>query len=235
MCAVIIGAGTSVTTALFPNGGIVSISFGISPSITRLWQLGSFSPYDTLTQTQRNLSINAYGSDTSGVGGSQSQTLTASTTCVDAGTISVTVTPGECGTSVSPFTVDFFATGYSYSKSDRRGIGQESWTLISKPIVSDYTGTIAMLRGISTGQHATGDGVLTTAQMGVVVDDAASRDSLGNWIEGESGSVSAGFPGLGEYNFTREVVYTQCGGSTGVADGYVGTASVQIPMSPVFI
>lgn len=233
--AVIIGGGSSITTTLFPNGGIASVSFGITPTVNRLWQLGSFSPFDTITQNQRNLSINAYGANQAGVGGSQSQALTPSTTCVDAGSLTITVTPGSCGTAVSPFTDTFFATGYNYSKSDKTGYGQESWSFVSKPIVPDYSGTIVMLRGISTGQHQTGTGVATTAQMGVVVDDAASRDSLGNWIEGESGSVSAGFPGLGNYDFTREVVYSQCGGSTGEIDGYTGTASVQIPMTPVYI
>jgi hypothetical protein len=233
--AVIIGAGSTVVTSLFPQGGIVSVNFGISPTVTRLWELGSFDPYDTITQNQRSLSITAYGKDQNNQGGSQIISLTPSTSCIDAGTISVTINPGVCGTAVSPFTDDFFVTSYSYSKDDPKGHGQESWSFTSKPIIPSYTGTIVMLRGISTGQHLTGNGVMTTADMGVVVNEAASKDSLGNWIEGESGSVSAGFPGIGNYDVTREVVYSQIGGSLLKDDGNRGTAQVQSPINPIFI
>jgi hypothetical protein len=232
--AVIVGFGTTVVTSLFPSGGIVSANFGIQAQVNRLWELGSFDPYDTYAQYQRTLSVTAYGKKQTGQGGSQVTLLTPSTSCVDTGTIQITINPGICGYSVSPFTDDFFVTGYSYSK-ENLGYGQESWNFTGKPILDNYSGTIAMLRGISTGQMLTGAGVLTAAEMGVVVDEAASKDSNGNWIEGESGSVSAGFPGIGNYDVQREIVVSAIGGSESKADGYSGNASVQIPVTPIYI
>jgi hypothetical protein len=231
--AVIIGGGTIVSTSLFPQGGITAVSFGIQPNINRMWQLGSFSVYDTTSTSQRNLSITAYGKKANGQGGSQVTALTPSTSCADAGTIIVTITPGECDGAVDPFTDDFFATSYSYSK-DRATSGQESWSFNSKPIHDSYVGNIYMLRGIATGQYLYGGGVLSAVNMGIVVDETSSKDSNGNWIEGETGSVSAGSPGIGDYDVTREVVFSQVGGSISVADGYKGNAQVQIPYTPVY-
>jgi len=95
-----------------------------------------------------------------------------------------------------------------------------------------------MLRGISTGQMITGADVIMDAEMGVVVDETASKDALGNWIESDSGSVSGGFPGIGNMETTREVVYTSIGGSTGkstTTDGKRGQASCSIPMQPIYV
>ena len=70
---------------------------------------------------------------------------------------------------------------------------------------------------------------------GVITDDAASKDSSGNFIDGESGSVQAGFPGIGEYSIQREYIVTNVGASLGKSDGYTGQASIQIPMTPVYL
>jgi hypothetical protein len=232
--AVVIGSATTLTSTLFSSGGVVSVNFGIQANINRLFELGSFSPYDTFVQKQRTLSIVVYGKKLSGAGGSQSILVTPSTSCVDTGAISITVNPGVCGTPVNPFTDNFYPTSYSYSK-ENLGHGQESWSFTSKPILDSYNGTIIFLRGIATGQILTGAGVMTEANMGVVVDTVASRDSLGNFIEGEQGSVSAGFPGIGNYDIQREVVVTRVGGSLGRSDGKRGQSQVTIPMTPVFL
>lgn len=232
--AVVIGSSTTITSTLFPSGGIVSANFGISANINRLFQLGSFTPYDTFVEKQRSLSAVAYGKKLSGSGGTQSILVTPSTSCVDTGAITVTVNPGVCGTPVNPFSDSFYPTSYSYNK-DNLGHGQESWAFTSKPILDNYNGTIIFLRGIATGQILTGTGVMTEANMGVVVDTTASKDSLGNYIEGEQGSVQAGFPGIGDYSIQREVIVTRVGGSQGRDDGKKGTASVTIPMTPVYL
>ena len=231
--AVIIGFGTTISTSLFPDGGIVSINFGLNADVNRLWELGSFAPYDTLSTEHRVMSISAYGKDSSDQGGSNPVTLTPSTSCADTGTISITVTPAFCGDAIAPFQDDFYVTGYSYSKDEVHGYGTESWTLRSRTIMPDYTGNIVMLRGISTGQIMTGQGVLEPYQMGVVIDESASKNALGQWIEAESGSVTAGFPGIGNYDITREVVFTQVGGSYSKADGYRGNVNVTIPVEEV--
>lgn len=240
MCAVIIGNSTLVTTTLFPGGGIVSVNFGYKAGLTRLWELGSWTPYDSYVQYNRELSIVAYGQREDGQGGSQSFTLTPSTSCADASYVTIEVSPGACGVSISPFQDDFFPSSYAYSK-ERFGYGQESWSFASKPVIDSYSGDIYMLRSISTGQVNTNSvslgltGQMEPVDMGVLINDTSSRDSLGNYIEGYSASVSAGFPGLGDYILQREIVVDAVGGSIGKDDGLLGSASVTIPMTPVFL
>ncbi len=232
--AVVIGAGTTVTSNLFPQGGITSVNFGLKPEINRLWQLGSWTPYDTYVVTQKELSLVAYGRKENGQGGSQSFVLTPSTSCMDATSVSITVNPGACGVSIAPFTDDFYPTSYSYSK-ENFGHGTESWSFTTEQEVDNYTGTIVMLRGIATGQILIGTGIMTSADIGIVVDEAASRDSNNNYIEGLDFSVSAGFPGIGTSSTQREVVVYSVGGSLGKQDGYEGRGNVSIPMTPVYL
>lgn len=235
--AVIIGASTTVVSTQFPNGGILSVSFGFQPSVQRLYQLGSFTPYDTSVQRTRSLQLSVYGERADGAGGSVQLDITPSTTCVDTGTINITVNPGSCVGSLIPFIDDYFATSYSYQK-ENIGYGQESWSFTTRPVIPGYTGTIVMLRGIAEGTIATGPGVMSAADMGVVIDEIGSNDALGAPIEGDNGSVQAGTPGIGNYDIQRFIIATAVGGSIGKntsVDGFSGQASVNIPMTPVFL
>ncbi len=235
--AILIGAGTTVAATGFSSGGILSVQFGFNPEVQRLWELGSYSPYDTFVKKTKTISINVYGTRPAGGGGSTAIDVTPSITCADAGTVSITINPASCAASITSFVDNFFVTSYSYQK-ENIGYGQETWAFTSKPVIPDYSGTIVMLRGIAEGQIATGEGTMTPLQMGLVIDEAGSNDSLGANIEGESGSVQAGTPGLGNYDVQRYVIVTSIGGSTGkssAVDGYMGQASVQIPMNPVFV
>lgn len=235
--AIIIGAGTTVVASGFSSGGIVSVQFGFNPEVQRLWELGSFIPYDSFVQTMKTISMNVYGKRPDGGGGSTAVDVSPSTTCTDAGTTNITINPASCGSALTSFADAFFVTSYSYQK-ENIGYGQETWAFTSKPVIPGYTGTIVMLRSISEGQIATGAGTTTAAQAGIVIDETASNDSLGANIEGESGSVQAGTPGLGDYDIQRYVIVTSVGGSIGkgsTVDGLMGQASVQIPMNPVFI
>lgn len=213
------------------------MQFGFNPQVDRLFELGSFSPYDSFVQKTRTITLNVYGERPDGGGGSNSLDVSPSVSCVDAGTVNITVNPASCVGSLLPFIEDYFVTGYSYQK-DNLGYGQESWSFTSKPSIPGFTGTIVMLRGIAEGQIATGDGQMTSTQMGVTVDETASNDSLGANIEGESGSVQAGSPGLGTFDIQRFVIATSVGSSIGKntsIDGLTGQASIQIPITPVFI
>ncbi len=235
--AVIIGAGSTVVSTQFPNGGIVSVQFGFNPQIERLYELGSFNPYDTTVSRTRTISVNVYGSKPDGTGGSLPFDVTPSVACVDANTTNITVNPASCVASLLPFADDYFLNAYSYSK-DALGFGQETWSFTSKTEITDYTGTIVMLRGIAEGTISTGAGVMLAEYQGVTIDAAASDDSLGNPIEGESGSVSAGTPGIGNYDIQRHVIATAVGGSRGkhtLIDGQTGSASISIPLTPVFL
>lgn len=235
--AIIIGAASTVVSPQFPNGGIASVQFGFNPQVERLYQLGSFAPYDTTVTRTRTISLSVYGSRADGTGGSLPFDVTPSTTCVDAGTTLITVNPASCVASLLPFAGDYFLNSYSYSK-DNLGYGQENWSFTSKPEITGYTGTIVMLRGIAEGTISTGEGVMTADLMGVTIDTAASNDSLGNQIEGESGSVAGGTPGLGNFDIQRHIIATSVGGSTGkgpLVDGQTGEASISIPLTPVYL
>jgi hypothetical protein len=235
--SVIIGAGSTVVSSQFPNGGIASVNFGFQPNVQRLYQLGSFNPYDSFVQKTRTLQLVVYGKRPDGAGGSLPLDISPSQSCVDAGTVNITVNPASCVGSLLPFIDDYFATGYSYSK-EALGYGQENWNFTTKPKIPGFTGTIVMLRGIAEGTVGTGDGTVPAADMGVVINETASNDALGANIEGESGSVQAGTPGIGNFDISRFIIATQVGASTGKAtaiDGKTGQANVQIPMTPVFL
>jgi hypothetical protein len=233
--AVIIGGGSSVTSSLLADGtGVVSISFDYQANIERLWELGSFSPYDSTVNRQRNVSLVVYGSKPTGAGGTTVQALDASTTCADSSSISLEFNAAVCTGGAASFSDTFFATSYSYSK-DFNGYGKESWAMVTKPIYDDYTGTIYMLRGIATGQILIGTEAMSEAEMGFITDDAGSRDSSGNYIESESGSVNAGFPGIGDFETKREVVVSSVGDSIGKKDGYKGQCNCSIPTQPIYL
>lgn len=235
--AILIGASTTVTSTQFPNDGITSVSFGFQPSVNRLFVLGSFTPYDTFVESTRSLQLGIYGTTAGGGGGTLPLDVTPSTSCEDADGVTVTVNPAACGTTLTPFTETYFLTSYSYQK-ESRGYGQESWSFTTRPIIDNFAGTIVMLRGIAEGTIATGPGTMTAVQMGVVVDEAGSNNALGDPIQGENGSVQAGSPGLGNFDIQRFIIATEVGGSMGLdptIDGLTGQASVNVPMTPVFI
>lgn len=238
--AVIIGAATLVTTTLFPQGGLVSVNFGYRADLSRLWELGSWVPYDSYVQHQRELSLTAYGRKENGQGGSQVFSLPPNTTCDDATSVSIEVSPGACGVAIAPFQEDFYPSSYSYSK-ENFGFGQESWSFASKPVVSSYSGQIYLLRGISTGQINANSasqgltGQMEPVDMGVVINDTSSRDSNGDYIEGYSASVSAGATSIGQYELQREVVVDSVGGSIAKSDGLRGQCSITIPNNPLFL
>lgn len=235
--AVIVSAGTLVEIpSLFSDGGFISINFGVDPQINRLWQLGSYTPYDTYTMSQRSFSLTAYGQQPDGTGGSLAYDVSASTSCQNpSNPLTISVTPASCGYTIDPFSDTYWPTSYSYNK-DRFGWGTESWSFTTEPEFDiPYAGTILFLRGIATGQVLTGDGMMPAADVGVVYDTASSQDSGGNWIDGENGSVSAGNIGIGEYNIQREYVVTSVGGSLGKSDGYKGQAQISIPMQIVYV
>ncbi|MCK5016495.1 MAG: hypothetical protein KAS32_05415 [Candidatus Peribacteraceae bacterium] len=236
MCAVLIGQGTYVSIpSIFPDGGFVSINFGVDPQMQRLYELGNFQPYDTYTQRQRSFSLTAYGKRENGTGGSTQLNVEPSVTCASPTPIVIDVTPASCGYTIVPFSGDYYPSSYSYTK-ENLGWGQESWSFVTEPIFDiPYAGTVLFIRGIATGQVSTGAGQLDPVDQGIVYDTAASQDSNGDFIDGESGSVAAGFPGLGQFNIQRELVVTYVGGSVGKSDGYAGAANVTIPMQTIYV
>jgi len=224
---VIIGAGTIVTASLI-TGGFVSVSFSLSPTVERLFELGSFDPFDVNIQTQESISITNFG------GASIPIALAPSTTCADStARMDVTITPAPCTgstTTISRTGVDaLFINSFSYSK-DFQSFGQETWSLQGKPLLEDFTGSTVFIQGFAEGNQLVGtdivsdDGVALTSSTGVGTSDASARNL----------QVSAGSPGLGQDDTQEFGKVTSIGGGVGKEDGKRGTASANVPHQLVF-
>ena len=224
---VIIGAGTTVTSDIIPSG-LVSVSFNVSPTVERLFELGSFDPFDINIQTQESISITNFG------GASSVVTLTPSTSCVDStAKMEVTITPAPCTGSADPITRTgteaLFINSFSYSK-DFQSFGQETWSLQGKPLLVGFAGSTAFLQGFSEGNQLTGsdivsnDGVALTSSTGAGTFD----------VEGRTLSVSAGALSVGNDDIQQSGKVTAIGGGVGKEDGKRGTASATIPHQLIF-
>jgi len=223
----IIGAGTTVTSDII-NGGFVSISFSLSPSIDRLFQLGTITPFTVFVTTQQSLSITSYG------GASTPVTLTPSTTCADStARMNVTITPAACVGSVTTQDLTgsnaLFISGFSYTK-DFVGFGQESWSLQGKPLLIGFTGNSAFIEGFADGNHLTGPDIVTND--GIVLTGsvpATTQDASGTTI-----NVSAGQTSVGQDDTQVFGRVTQIGGAAGRQDGKRGNASATVPHTIVY-
>ena len=224
---VIIGAGTTVVTDVI-SGGFVSVSFSLSPTVERLFELGSFDPFDINIQTQESISITNYG------GASTPVTLTPSTSCDDStARMDVTITPAPCTGSTVPIARTgsdaLFINSFSYSK-DHQTFGQESWSLQGKPLLAGFTGNTAFIQGFAEGNQLVGvdivsdDGVALTSSTGAGTFDATARNL----------QASAGAPGLGQDDTQEFGKVTAIGGGVGKEDGQRGTASANVPHQLVF-
>jgi len=224
---VIIGAGTTVTSDLI-SGGFVSVSFSLSPSVERLFQLGSFDAFDLNITEQESVSITNFG------GASTPVALAPSTACVDStAKMAVVITPAPCVGAAVPIdrtgADSLFITSFSYSK-DFQGFGQESWSLQSKPIITGFTGSQVFIQGFAEGNHLIGsdivsdDGIVLTGSVVATSFDATGRNL----------SVSAGSPGIGSDDTQEFGKITEIGGGVGKEDGKKGNASANVPHQIVF-
>jgi hypothetical protein len=224
---VIIGAGTTVTSNII-SAGFVSVSFSLSPSVERLFQLGSFDAFDTQIQTQESISLSSYG------GASTPVALAPSTSCTDSSaTMDVTITPAPCTGSTTPINRTgadaLFITSFSYSK-DFQGFGQESWSLQGKPIIPGFTGNVSFIQGFSEGQHLIGADIVSND--GIVLTGSVAATSFD--AQGRSISVSAGSASFGQDDTQEFGKITQIGGAVGQEDGKRGNSSANVPHTLVF-
>lgn len=226
---VIIGAGTTVTSDVI-SGGFVSISFSISPSVERLFELGEIDAFDIQTQVQESMSISNYG------GASIPVLLAPNTDCTDStAKMDITIVPAPCTGSTTPITrtgVDaLFITSYSYSK-DFQGFGQESWSLQSKPVITGFTGSIAFIQGFAEGNRLDGADIVSNDGI-ILVDSATSTVGLVD-ATGRNIQVSAGSPGLGQDDTQEFGRVTSIGGAVGREDGKRGNSSASVPHQAIF-
>lgn len=249
--AIIIGAGSSiVANNLLNTSGesVASINISENRAYERLWQLGSFTPYDTLyTNISKSLTLELYGKRENGTGGTKLWCVKPSTQCVDAdvdpncsnpGAMQIIFNPGPTSSSYGDVGFDdtFFVTAYSYSKTNT-GYGKETWQFISKPYIPDYAGTIKMLRGIATAQVVFDTDIVPYVNMGVAVDTTASTDAFGNYYASSVVTSLGAGDAFGTAKTTRELVITSVGGSDTASSsvaGKRGEISCTVPMHPVF-
>lgn len=219
--AIIIGALTNTGIQ-----GTISAQWGVQAQLNRLWQLGSWDPYRTVVTKVENASFTTYA------GSVGTKDLTPATSCANStATISVNIVPATCGASVPGLSGNFYLMSYSYSKGDAIGIGQESWSGQRWPGGGGgggnvyYTGAPTyVLQGPSEGSRS-GD----VSNTGIVFDSGAAQ------VEGTQGSVSAGFPGIGQADTTIHGIVNRVGGGTLKEDGRIGQGSASIPHQPLYI
>jgi len=215
--AVIIGALT--TTGI---DGAISANWSVQAQMNRLWELGSWTPYKTVVTKVESANITAYA------GGGPSISLSPSTSCADStATFVVTISPGACGGGVAGLTGSFFLMSYSYSKGDAIGLGQESYNGQRWPGggggggVESTDAPTYVLQGPTEGSRS-GD----VADKGI---------TLSVTVEGTQGSVSAGFPGLGQADTIEYGMVSAVGGGTLKEDGKVGQSSASVPHQPIYV
>jgi hypothetical protein len=212
--SIIIGSATTVDGF----DGVVSVNWNMSPNIQRLWQLGSFIPYDTIKNFTQTLSVTVYGD------GGPTIDIEGATSCVTSNVaFNCTVIPAACGPPVEGPSGKFFLTGYTYSKGNAQGAGQctyngQQW--IDSPTSPEPT---YVLCGGAEGTVSADHNI-----HGVVF---SSTDA-----EGLQGSVSAGFPGLGNANITIYGIVSQVGVNPSAIDnGKIANANVTVKHQPLWL
>jgi len=209
--SIVIGATSTVS---FDNGDcVVSVNWGYNPNVQRLYCLGAWDVFATIEKPTETLNITIYSPGDSFV-------IDPTGACANASTIGASVNPTVCGDPVDGVSGAWFLTSYGYNKDDPVGPGQETWSMTKWVAGDDTPVPTYVIRGISDGQSS-----VPTSNTGVVFDADSIKD-------GTSGSVSAG--SVGKAFVTRTGMVTAVGGGTN-AGGEVGTASVSIPYTPLWL
>jgi len=222
---VIIGSMTTVN--IDGTEGFQSVNWAMQVSPNRLWQLGSWDPYRT--QVTKTITVNI----TTYAGAINSISLSPSTSCADSSARkNVSISIAACGpTSAINFSEsDMFLMSYSYSKGDPTAFGSESWSF-QKWVDADASG--AEFLNVLAPTYVI-QGRAEGSRTGNVTDLGVVFQADGQ-ITGQQGSVSAGFPGLGNADDTVYGLVIQVGGGTLEDSGKTGEASASIPHSPLYL
>lgn len=208
--AVIIGSSTQVIGFT----GVVSVNWNLSPNVQRLWQLGSFTPYDTILNVTQTLSVVVYG------GGGPTIPIAHALGCEESIVkFDCTVNPAACETGVEGPSGSFYLTGYSYSKGSPQGPGQCTYN--GQQWISDPIPSIVLCGGAEGTKSTTND--IT----GIVF---SSIDATGF-----QGSVSAGFPGIGNASETAHGIVSSVGNNPSAIDhGKTATGNATVKHQPLW-
>jgi len=236
--AVILGSITTVQI-ISPdniNTGFISVNWNINRQPTRLWELGSWHPWKTQVGKTITISLNIYAEALLPVD------LILATSCTDSlAKKHIIINPASCGNDVDEVNEEnMYITSYSYSKGDATGFGTESWSF-QEWVESDVTGdsfvTVPapsfVLQGISEGNRQ-GDVGNGTTDLGIRFVEEPGYISGDHVVTGDQGSVSAGFPGLGNADTTEIGLIDRIGGGLLEAGGRIGQSSANIPHQPIY-
>ena len=222
---VIIGSLTTVNIG--GTDGFQSVNWNIQVQSNRLWELGSWDVYKTQVTKTITVSVTTYA----GVLGSVN--LTPSTSCANSSANkTIIISASACGTggSVNFNEANMYITSYSYSKGDPTAFGTESWSF-QKWVDPGNLGAgyievgepTFVLQGISEGSK-TGN----VSNLGVIIDSATS-------LTGSQGSVSAGFPGLGNADDIEYGIVSRIGGGTLEQSGKTGQSNASVPHQLLYL
>lgn len=236
--SVIIG---SVTTVLVGgvSDGFQSVNWNINRQPTRLWELGSWTPWRTQVAATVTVSVTTYAHVLSPV------SLPEVTSCVDStAKKDILINASTCGTGATKTINEtgMYVMSYSYSKGDPTGFATESWSFqkwvdagVSNEFITLPLPTL-VLRGQTEGSRwgDVGDG---RYDLGVrFIDDPGAAPATNDHIVvGEQGSVSAGFPGLGQANTTQLGLVNYIGDGKLEDGGKIGDSSANIPHTPIYL
>ena len=242
---IIIGGMTAVSVTFASQGlvteGFQSVNWNINMQPNRLWQLGSWDPFKTQVGKTVSVSFTTYAARDSN--GSmypnliQPITLSPSETCENSNaTAHVTINVAACGptSEVGVDLQNMYLTSYSYAKGDPIGFGTESWsfqTWVGSSVTGDEFIEIMdptyVLQGRAEGSYSGNVGT-SEEDMGISMEDDGQ-------VTGQQGSVSAGFPGVGNANDTILGLIDRVGGGRLDAAGQTGQSSATIPHQPLYI
>lgn len=233
--AIVIGSATTVLVDGTADG-FQSVNWNVNRQPTRLWQLGNWDPYNTQVAKTITVSITTYASVLSTV------TLAPAQSCANStATKTVSIDAQTCGGSAVSIGETMYLTSYSYSKGDPVGFGTESWSFQFWEAADVFGAMIpipdpsSVIQGRAEGSRF-GDVGNGSTDLGVrFIDDpgAAPADNY-HIVVGTQGSVSAGFPGIGNADDVQLGLIDRIGGGKLQAGGEIGQSNATIPHQPLY-
>jgi hypothetical protein len=217
--------------------GFQSINWSIDRQPNRLWQLGNWMPYRTQVGATISISLTTYAHTLLSV------TLAPATSCANStATKRIRFSASACGPGES-VSIDevMYINSYSYAKEDPTGFGTESWSFQKWVNPQDY-GTLPssdfiligvptyVLQGVTEG-NVSGDVGNGRTDMGIHFKTPEST----HVVTGQTGSVSAGFPGLGNADEISLGIVDVIGGALLEAGGRTGRSSATVPHQPLYM
>lgn len=241
--AIILGGMTTVAVTMggvTRTDGFQSVNWNIDRQPNRLWQLGSWTPWRTQVGATVSVSLTSYAEALPVLN------LTPATSCQTSLAVARIVINAQTCEAPPVVTIDYasmFLNSYSYSKGDPIGFGTESWSFqrwIESGVAGQGYITIPeptyVLQGRSEGNRSGNVGNGST-DLGIrfLADPGPAPATNYHVVVGYQGSVSAGFPGEGEANYTQIGLVDRVGGGLLQSGGRTGQSSATIPHQPLYL